>query len=77
MKTLPLRKIGNSQGIILEKTILELIGADEKTAVFAIQVDNGALILRPLSREEQKAMIKKAARAVAEDQAPILKKLAK
>ncbi len=77
MKTLPLRKIGNSQGIILEKTILELIGADEKTAVFAVQVDNGALVLRPLSREEQKAMIKKAARAVAEDQAPILKKLAK
>jgi len=77
MKTLALRQIGNSQGIILEKTILELIGADEKTAVFALRVEKGELILRPLSREEQKAMIKKAAKSVSEDQAPILKKLAK
>jgi len=77
MKTLALRQIGNSQGIILEKTILELIGADEKNTVFTVQIEDGALVLRPLTRADQKAMIKKAAKAVTEDQAPILKKLAK
>lgn len=77
MKTLALRQIGNSQGIILEKTILELIGADEKNTVFAIHIENGALVLRPLSKADQKAMIRAAAKTVTADQAPILKKLAK
>ena len=76
MKTLALRKIGNSQGIILEKTILELIGADEQNAVFVLKIEDGEIRLRPLTRVEQKEMIKKASKKVAADQAPILKKLA-
>ncbi|MDZ4661058.1 MAG: AbrB/MazE/SpoVT family DNA-binding domain-containing protein [Pseudomonadota bacterium] len=77
MKTLALRQIGNSQGIILEKTILELIGADQKNTVFAIRVEDGELILRPLNAKEQKEMIKRAAKEITQEQAPILKKLAK
>lgn len=77
MKTLALRKIGNSQGIILEKTILELVGADEQNTVFALSIEGGEIRLRPLTRAEQKDMIKKAAKKVTADQAPILKKLAK
>ena len=77
MKTLALRKIGNSQGVILEKTILDLIGADEQNTVFELKIKDDQVILRPLSRSEQKAMIKTAASQVAKDQAPILKKLAK
>lgn len=77
MKTLALRQIGNSQGVLLEKTILELIGADQKNTVFALRIENGELILRPLTRAEQKEMIKKAAKDITEEQAPILKKLAK
>ncbi|MCB0367776.1 MAG: hypothetical protein H6624_02480 [Bdellovibrionaceae bacterium] len=75
MKTLPLRKIGNSQGVILEKTILELVGADDQNAVFALNIENGEIRLRPLTRAEQKEMIKKAAKKVTKDQARILKKL--
>lgn len=77
MKTLALRQIGNSQGVLLEKTILELIGADQKNTVFALRIENGELILRPLTRAEQKEMIKKAAKDITDEQAPILKKLAK
>jgi antitoxin component of MazEF toxin-antitoxin module len=77
MKTVALRQIGNSQGIILEKTILELVHADEKNAVFDVQVEGNKIVLRPLSRAEQKAMIMKAAQEVTDEQAPVLKKLAK
>ena len=77
MKTVALRQIGNSQGIILEKTILELVHADEKNAVFDVQVEGNKIVLRPLSKAEQKAMIMKAAQDVTDEQAPILKKLAK
>ena len=76
MKTLALRKIGNSQGIILEKTILELIGADEQDVVFLLKIEDGEIRLRPLTRAEQKEMVRKASKKVTEDQAPILKKLA-
>ncbi len=76
MKTIALRQIGNSQGVILEKTILELVGADEKNSVFAMKIENGEIRLRPLTRAEQKEMIKKASKEIAQDQAPILKKLA-
>lgn len=61
----------------MEKTILELVNADEKNAVFDVQVDGNKIVLRPLSRAEQKAMIMKAAREVTEEQAPVLEKLAK
>ena len=77
MKTLALRQIGNSQGVLLEKTILELIGADQKNTVFALRIENGELHLRPITKAEQKELIKKAAKGIAEEQAPILKKLAK
>ncbi|MDX9731767.1 MAG: hypothetical protein RBT63_08355 [Bdellovibrionales bacterium] len=77
MKTVALRQIGNSQGVLLEKTILELIGADEKNTVFALRIENGEIHLRPVTKAEQKELIKKAARSVTQEQAPILKKLAK
>lgn len=77
MKTVALRQIGNSQGVLLEKTILELIGADEKNTVFALRIENGEIHLRPVTKTEQKELIKKAARSVTQEQAPILKKLAK
>ena len=77
MKMLALRQIGNSQGVLLEKTLLELVGADQKNVVFAVKVEGGEIILRPLTRAEQKEMIKRAAKDIIEEQASILKKLAK
>lgn len=77
MKTLALRQIGNSQGVLLEKTILELIGADQKNTVFALRIENGELHLRPITKAEQKELIKKTVKGITEEQAPVLKKLAK
>lgn len=77
MKTLPLRKIGNSQGVLLEKTILELVEADDKNTVFAVKIEDGEIRLRPITKAEQKALIKKAAKDVMKEQKPILEKLAK
>lgn len=77
MKIVPLRKIGNSQGVLLEKTILELVDVDDKNAVFAVKIENGEIRLRPITKAEQKTLIKKAAKTVMTEQSPILKKLAK
>lgn len=77
MKTLALRQIGNSQGVLLEKTVLELIGADEKNTVFALRIENGELHLRPVTKSEQKELIKKAAKSITQEQSTVLKKLAK
>lgn len=77
MKTVALRQIGNSQGVLLEKTILELIGADSQNTVFTLRIENGELHLRPITKAEQKELIKKAAQGVTQEQSSILKKLAK
>jgi len=75
MKTAALRKIGNSQGIILDKTLLDLVGADPAT-VFSVRVEGSQLILDPIPRAKQKAMIKEASKKVMKNQASTLKKLA-
>lgn len=77
MKTVALRQIGNSQGVLLEKTILELIGADSQNTVFALRIEDGELHLRPITKAEQKELIKKAAQVVTQKQSSVLKKLAK
>ena len=77
MKTLALRQIGNSQGIILEKTILDLIGADQKNTVFAVEIAGDTIKLKPLSQAEQNKIIEDAADEITNEQAPILEKLAK
>ncbi len=76
MKTAALRKIGNSQGIILDKTLLDLVGADSDSIVFQVKVNDGEISLRPLSRKDQKALIREASELVSNEQQPILKKLA-
>jgi antitoxin component of MazEF toxin-antitoxin module len=44
-----LRKIGNSQGILIDKTILELLNIDEN-ASFDVQVNKNGIHLRPISK---------------------------
>jgi antitoxin component of MazEF toxin-antitoxin module len=76
MKTIALRKIGNSQGVILDKTILDLVGAGEENVVFELRLKGNEISLRPVDRAEQKKRIREASKAVQRDQRPILKKLA-
>ena len=76
MKTSALRKIGNSQGIILDKTILDLVEANRDDAVFKVEIKNGKIVLSLLTKAEQKKVIHKTAQSVAKKQSKILKKLA-
>lgn len=46
-----LTKIGNSQGIILDKAILELLNIEEGSS-FEVTTKNGGLFLKPLDIKE-------------------------
>ncbi len=43
-----LRKIGNSQGVIIEKPILELMKMEENDS-FDVELKDGGLFLKPVS----------------------------
>lgn len=47
----PLRKIGNSQGVIIEKPILELMNMGEKDS-FDVEFRDGGLFLRPITMKD-------------------------
>jgi antitoxin MazE len=47
MTTTPLRRLGNSQGVIIPKPLLAQVGM---TDVADMKVENGAIVLRPVHR---------------------------
>jgi antitoxin MazE len=53
-----LQKIGNSRGIILDRSILDLLKIEEDSAFEITQMKNG-LFLRPLSADEAYKKISK------------------
>lgn len=53
-----LQKVGNSRGIIIDRAILDLLQiADD--ASFEVRLENGGLMLKPLSAREAYASIAK------------------
>lgn len=44
----PIRKIGNSQGVIIEKPILELMKMTDKDS-FDVEMRDGGLFLKPVT----------------------------
>lgn len=46
-----LTRNGNSLAIILDKILLEMVGAD-KDAVFEVSVRGGAIVLRPIKTKD-------------------------
>lgn len=76
MLTKGLKKVGNSQAIFLDKTLLGLVGAHEDT-VFKITVEGAKIVLEPVSQDEFKDEAMNVARRVMKAHAPTLKKLAK
>jgi antitoxin component of MazEF toxin-antitoxin module len=62
-----LRKVGNSNALILDRAILELIGLDEKGKV-ELTVHNGSLIVtpaqpRPLDKDRFEASLNRVVKA--------------
>ncbi len=70
-----LTKHGNSMAMVIEKPILELIGADADTP-FEITTDGQALILTPLKKAEDSEAFGAALEKVNTRYARALKKLA-
>lgn len=77
MKLVALRKIGNSQGVILDKSILDLVDSSAPGTVFKLKVKKGAIVLEPLSEKDKEDLVLKAADKVTGRQRTILDKLSK
>ena len=63
MITTTLRKLGNSQGVIIPKPLLAQIGLTDQAEM---QVENGAIVLRPVKRGVRVGWAE-ASRAIAAD----------
>ena len=70
-----LTKHGNSLALIIEKPILELLGADADTA-FAVTTDGQALVLTPLTDPQRRQRFATALKKVNKNYPRALKKLA-
>ena len=70
-----LTRHGNSMALVIEKPILELLGADSKT-LFKITTDGKSLILTPVKNKTRKKKVKEAIEKAKELHHETLKKLA-
>lgn len=66
---------GNSMALVIEKPILELIGAQPET-IFDITTDGNSLILTPVKTKEQSKKILAEAEKIKQKYYDVLKKLA-
>jgi antitoxin component of MazEF toxin-antitoxin module len=71
-----LTKHGNSLAVLIEKPILELLGADSDTP-FDITTDGQALVLTPLKDPKRQSRFASALKKVNARYPKVLKKLAK
>ena len=70
-----LTKHGNSLALVIEKPILELMGADTNTA-FDITTDGNALVLTPVKDAKRRRKFNSALKKVNSNYSRALKKLA-
>ena len=76
MLTKALKKVGNSQAIFLDKTLLGLVGAHEDS-IFKISIEGSKIVLEPMTHKEFKEEAMNVAKRVMKTHSPTLKKLAK
>ncbi|MGE4266632.1 MAG: AbrB/MazE/SpoVT family DNA-binding domain-containing protein [Deferribacterales bacterium] len=70
-----LTKHGNSLALVIEKPVLELLGADAKTQ-FKITTDGKALILTPVTDDERDKEIMEVAERITEKYSDVFRRLA-
>jgi antitoxin MazE len=70
-----LTSIGDSQGVIIEEPILELLGIDKETPL-EVKTDGEALIIRP-ARESRSQRVRQATERLMTHHDETLRKLAK
>lgn len=70
-----LKKHGNSLALVIEKPILDLLGANTETS-FEITTDGQALVMTPVKDKKRKSRFSKALKDVNKKYASALKKMA-
>ena len=73
----PLTKIGNSQGVLLDKNILALVGATSSDTVFKVTVDNDKIVLQVMSQAERDQLVMEAAAEQMKVHGKVFEKLSK
>jgi antitoxin component of MazEF toxin-antitoxin module len=71
-----LTKVGNTQAVVLDKTLLSLVDADTEST-FKISVDGKKIVLEAMSQKEVDRMALEASDKIRKVQKNVFKKLAK
>jgi antitoxin component of MazEF toxin-antitoxin module len=71
-----LTKVGNTQAVVLDKTLLSLVDADTEST-FKISVDGKKIVLEAMSQKEVDRMALEASEKIRKVQKNVFKKLAK
>ena len=77
MKTTTLRKIGASQGVILDKTVLDLVNSNELGIIFKISLKGENIILSPVTEKDIEEAALEASQRISKTHRKVLDKLAK
>ncbi len=71
-----LTKVGNTQAVVLDKTLLSLVDADTEST-FRISVDGKKIVLEAMTQKEVDRMALEASDKIRKVQKNVFKKLAK
>ncbi|MBK7962230.1 MAG: hypothetical protein IPK04_14245 [Bdellovibrionales bacterium] len=71
-----LTKVGNTQAVVLDKTLLSLVDADTEST-FKISVDGKKIVLEAMTQKEVDRMALEASDKIRKVQKNVFKKLAK
>jgi antitoxin component of MazEF toxin-antitoxin module len=71
-----LTKVGNTQAVVLDKTLLSLVDADTES-IFKISVDGKKIVLEAMTQKEVDRMALEASDKIRKVQKNVFKKLAK
>lgn len=71
-----LTKVGNTQAVVLDKTLLSLVDADSDS-IFKISIEGKKIVLEPLTQKEVDRLALEASDKIRRTQKNVFKKLAK
>jgi len=71
-----LTKVGNTQAVVLDKTLLSLVDADSEST-FKVSIEGKKIILEPMTQAQIDKMALEASQKIRKTQSNVFKKLAK
>jgi len=71
-----LTKVGNTQAVVLDKTLLSLVDADSDST-FKVSIEGKKIVLEPMSQKEVDRLALEAGDKIRRTQNNVFKKLAK